>query len=100
MKEVINVSPASIPRVLNPIASDANRNPEIVRKQILELALQHNLNIVSLQSEDQSLEDMFRLLPKKLNNILISPWSTIKNSYTTAGTINQYSFKILNIHQS
>lgn len=37
-------------------------NPEAVRKQILELALQHNFNIVSLQSESQSLEDVFRTL--------------------------------------
>jgi ABC-2 type transport system ATP-binding protein len=36
--------------------------PELVRKQILELALQHNLNIVSLQSESHSLEDVFRSL--------------------------------------
>ena len=40
-------------------------NPEVVRKQILELALQHNLNIVSLQSESQSLEDVFRFLTQK-----------------------------------
>ncbi|MCW3119139.1 MAG: gliding motility protein GldA [Chitinophagaceae bacterium] len=38
---------------------------ESVRKQILELALQHNLNIVSLQSESQSLEDVFRTLTQK-----------------------------------
>jgi len=31
----------------------------------LALALQHNLNIVSLQSENQSLEDIFRSLTKK-----------------------------------
>lgn len=37
-------------------------NPEAVRKQIFELALQHNLNIVSLQSESQSLEEVFRNL--------------------------------------
>jgi len=37
-------------------------HPELVRKQILELSLQHNLNIVSLQSESQSLEDVFRSL--------------------------------------
>ncbi len=37
-------------------------NPEAVRKQILELSLQHNLNIVSLQSESQSLEEVFRSL--------------------------------------
>ena len=37
-------------------------SPESVRKQILELSLRHNLNIVSLQSESQSLEDIFRAL--------------------------------------
>jgi ABC-2 type transport system ATP-binding protein len=36
--------------------------PEAVRKQLLELSLQHNLNIVSLQSENQSLEEVFRSL--------------------------------------
>lgn len=39
--------------------------PEKIRKQILELALQHNLNIVSLQSENQSLEEVFRSLTQK-----------------------------------
>jgi ABC-2 type transport system ATP-binding protein len=37
-------------------------NPEAVRKQILEISLQNNLNIVSLQSENQSLEEVFRSL--------------------------------------
>jgi ABC-2 type transport system ATP-binding protein len=37
-------------------------NPDGLRKQLLELALQHNLNIVSLQSETQSLEDIFKSL--------------------------------------
>jgi ABC-2 type transport system ATP-binding protein len=37
-------------------------NPESVRKQLLELSLQHNLNIVSLQSESHSLEEVFRSL--------------------------------------
>jgi ABC-2 type transport system ATP-binding protein len=37
-------------------------NPETVRKQVLELALEHNLNIISLQSENQSLEEVFRSL--------------------------------------
>ena len=36
--------------------------PELVRKQLLELSLLHNLNIVSLQSENQSLEEVFRSL--------------------------------------
>jgi ABC-2 type transport system ATP-binding protein len=37
-------------------------NPESVRKQLMELSLKHNLNIVSLQSETQSLEEVFRNL--------------------------------------
>lgn len=36
--------------------------PETVRKQVLELSLQHNLNIVSLHSESGSLEEVFRSL--------------------------------------
>lgn len=37
-------------------------HPENVRKALLQLALEHNLNIVSLQSENQSLEEVFRTL--------------------------------------
>ncbi len=37
-------------------------DPERLRKQLFELALQHKLNIVSLQSENRSLEDIFRNL--------------------------------------
>jgi len=40
-------------------------NPESVKKQILEISLQNNLNIVSLQSENQSLEEVFRSLTQK-----------------------------------
>jgi ABC-2 type transport system ATP-binding protein len=40
-------------------------NPESVRKQILEISLQNNLNIVSLQSENHSLEEVFRSLTQK-----------------------------------
>jgi len=40
----------------------ATDNPESVRKQLLELSLQHNLNIVSLQSDSYSLEEVFRAL--------------------------------------
>lgn len=39
--------------------------PAVLRKQLLELSLQHNLNIVSLQSENQSLEEAFRNLTTK-----------------------------------
>jgi ABC-2 type transport system ATP-binding protein len=37
-------------------------DPEAVRKQLLEIAVQQNLNIISLQSENHSLEDVFRNL--------------------------------------
>jgi ABC-2 type transport system ATP-binding protein len=40
-------------------------NAEQVRKQILQLALENNLNIVSLQSESHSLEEVFRNLTHK-----------------------------------
>lgn len=36
--------------------------PEVVRKGLLQLALEHNLNIVSLQTQSESLEDIFRSL--------------------------------------
>jgi gliding motility-associated transport system ATP-binding protein len=38
------------------------REPDEVKKQLLELALQNNWNIVSLQSENLRLEDIFRNL--------------------------------------
>jgi ABC-2 type transport system ATP-binding protein len=57
MKEVISVQ-----QLQGSHFKFQTQNPEAVRKQILELALQHNLNIVSLQSESQSLEDIFRTL--------------------------------------
>ena len=37
-------------------------NPENLRKQLLELSIKNNLNIVSLQSENNSLENIFRNL--------------------------------------
>lgn len=37
-------------------------DPGSVRKQLMEIALQQNLNIVSLQSENQSLEKIFKTL--------------------------------------
>lgn len=37
-------------------------NPESVKKQLLSMAVAHNLNIVSLQSEGHSLEQVFRSL--------------------------------------
>ena len=50
---------------LKPLTFKLNTlHPESVRKQLLELSLQHNLNIVSLQSESESLEDVFRNFTK------------------------------------
>lgn len=46
----------------------ATDQPEQLRKQILELALRHNLNIVSLQNENQSLEEVFRNLTAPKEN--------------------------------
>ena len=40
------------------------RDSNVVRKGLLELSLQHNLNIVSLQTEGGSLEEIFRSLTK------------------------------------
>jgi ABC-2 type transport system ATP-binding protein len=45
----------------------STNNPEVVRKQLLELSLKNNLNIVSLQSESNSLEDIFRNLTSANN---------------------------------
>ncbi len=40
----------------------STNNDNETRRQLLKLALQHNLNIVSLQSEGNNLEDVFRQL--------------------------------------
>jgi len=45
----------------------STNHPESVRKQLLELSLKNNLNIVSLQSESSSLEDVFRSLTSANN---------------------------------
>jgi ABC-2 type transport system ATP-binding protein len=60
----------SLPAAGSVIQADLNNwnlatdNPEQLRKQILELSLRHNLNIISLHSESQSLEEVFRTLTK------------------------------------
>lgn len=43
-------------------------NPENIKKQILKLSLDNNLNILSLQSETKSLEDVFRNLTGNIQN--------------------------------
>ena len=40
----------------------STQNPDTVKKQLLELSLQHGFNIISLQSESQRLEEVFRSL--------------------------------------
>ena len=40
----------------------STKNPENVRKQLLQLSINNNLNIVSLQSQSNSLEEVFRSL--------------------------------------
>lgn len=43
--------------------------PEAVRKALLQVALDYNLNIVSLQSQNQSLEEVFRQLTSNKVNL-------------------------------
>ena len=61
---VVNIQlPIAIGTIFNIQCSDA----ELVKKQILQLAIAKNLNIISLQSEGQSLEDVFRSLTVAVN---------------------------------
>jgi ABC-2 type transport system ATP-binding protein len=63
----------NLPGVSNVIAIETskfkiqNSNPESIRKQLLELSLKNDLNIVSLHSESSSLEEVFRNLTSNLN---------------------------------
>jgi ABC-2 type transport system ATP-binding protein len=58
----------NLPRVSNVTTLEISKfkvqtsDPEGIRKQILELSLKNDLNIVSLQSESSSLEEVFRNL--------------------------------------
>lgn len=45
----------------------STKNPESIRKQLMELSLQNNWNVVSLQSESNSLEEIFRNLTSNNN---------------------------------
>lgn len=62
MKDVINLNQ---PSPFNFQLS--TKNPESIRKQLMELSLQNNWNIVSLQSESNSLEEVFRNLTANNN---------------------------------
>jgi ABC-2 type transport system ATP-binding protein len=60
-----------LPAVITAEKKDANTwvletsDPDALNKQVMELALQHNLNIVSLQTESRNLEEVFRDLTSK-----------------------------------
>jgi ABC-2 type transport system ATP-binding protein len=56
------LSGATISRINNTTWKFETGDPESLKKQLLELALKNNLNIVSLQSETSNLEDVFRSL--------------------------------------
>lgn len=44
-------------------------DPENVKKQLLQLSLEHNLNILSLQTETKSLEEIFKTLTGNIQTI-------------------------------
>jgi len=69
IKEVtsINQSPAKEPGQGSFNFQLSTKNPESIRKQLMELSLQNNWNIVSLQSESNSLEEVFRNLTSNNN---------------------------------
>jgi ABC-2 type transport system ATP-binding protein len=60
-----------LPAAKSVVKTDANHwqlateEPEQLRKQVMALSMEHNLNIIALHSENQSLEDVFRTLTQK-----------------------------------
>ena len=62
LKEIINVEKGELNNFKIHTAQ-----PDSVRRQIVELSLKNNLNIVSLQSESNSLEEIFRDLTRASN---------------------------------
>ena len=71
--EFKNISNQQLKQIeLNPLVQSLSVNqhqlsiqtvqPELLKKEILEFSLQQNLNIISLQTQTQSLEDVFRSL--------------------------------------
>ena len=65
MLNVDRVETVILPHSLLPMFKFHTISPELIRKQLFELSLKHNLNIVSLQTEGHSLEDVFRSLTSK-----------------------------------
>jgi len=62
LKEIINVEKGELKNFKIHTA-----DPDSVRRQIVELSLKNNLNIVSLQSESNSLEEIFKNLTTASN---------------------------------
>jgi len=68
-----------LPAVINALKGNDNSwqlttsNPADTRKQLLELALKENLNILSLQTEGNNLEEIFRTLTQ--NNEIVAQHS-------------------------
>ena len=64
MEQVQDVEQLNIPRDLSTHTGFKlqTTHPETVRKKLMELALKNNLNIVSLQNENHSLEEVFKNL--------------------------------------
>ena len=56
---------ASVSRASGKTWQITTETPDLLRKQLLEAALQHNLDIISLQNDTQSLEVVFRNLTGK-----------------------------------
>lgn len=44
-------------------------NPDVLRRQLMEAALQHDLNIVSMHNETQTLESVFKTLTADVNKL-------------------------------
>ncbi len=54
-----------VPNTLGTLFNIQCADAEAVKKQLLQLSIEKNLNIISLQSEEQSLENVFRVLTSK-----------------------------------
>ena len=65
LQQVRSIDAAQKLTVVNQKITIETDQPEILRKRLLELALQENLNINSLQMQSQRLEDVFRSLTTK-----------------------------------
>jgi ABC-2 type transport system ATP-binding protein len=87
LKEVVDIE------VLQPLSNDPvkrlsdtkwkfeTEQPETLKKRLLELSLQNNLNIVSLQSETVDLEEVFRSLTNNAASVPLESTAENKINY-------------------